>query len=212
MKIPLKIGQSIQMLVPTAAQTVPCQVTVQSLESNQFCTSLPQGPGIEQPLNVHYVIATVSMSDAIYTMKCPVLDTSKGFFCIAIPPAEQIHLKQRREFVRIPSDIPCSLELDFDGSSDFMPPAPAQIKDISGGGCAVLFAMELPVGSGLRLTFDLPGEGNMVLMCKVKRCSHVISEHGSQYLSGLEFLGIDGENRGKLVWYVLSTLQELQKI
>lgn len=211
MKVPMKIGQSIQMLVPTDSHTVPCEVTVQSLESDQFCASMPHGDGIELPLSATYVIATISLADAIYTMKCPVLDTSKGVLRVSIPPDEQIHLKQRREFVRLPTNFPCSLELDFEGNNEYMPPAPGKVKDISGAGCAVLFPMELSVGSGLRLSFELPGEGAMVLAGQVRRCSHVVSEQGSQYLCGIEFVGIDGENRGKLVWYVLSTLQDLQK-
>lgn len=211
MRVPMKIGQSIQLLVPTGDHTVPCEVTVQSLDPEQFCTSMPHAIGMEQPLQAPYVIATISMADAIYTMKCPVLDTSKGFLCVAIPPAEDIHLKQRREFVRLPTDFPCSLELDFAGDNEFMPPAPGKVKDISGAGCAVLFQMELPVGSHVRVSFELPGEGEMRLVGRVRRCAHVVTEHGSNYLAGIEFQGIDGESRGKLVWYVLSTLQELQK-
>lgn len=205
MKLPLQAGQTLQVLIPVGARTVPCQAVVLDVGARTFDTARPFRHTLKIPVEVDHLTFTLTMPDAVYTFKCPVVVVNDEGLKLAMPEAEDVQRVQRREFVRVPTSLPCLAEPEVEPETlRFGPAFKASLQDISGGGCSLLSPGELERGARLRLTLDLPEEGSFCLMGRIMRVVKVQTHQGPRYSLGLDFGPMVEGLRSKLIRYVFA--------
>lgn len=212
MKVPIQAGQTLQVLVPVGHRTVQCTAVVTELGHKTFDTGLPQRHGVKIPVEVDHLTVTLTMPDAIYTMRCAVVVVNEAGLTLALPSPEEVQRVQRRQFVRVQTSLPCAVEPELpEPEGEFGPPLQAELQDISGGGCSALVPVELKRGDLLRMTMDLPEEGEVVLFGRVMRCSTLHTRKGVRYSVGLDFGKMDESLRSKLIRYVFALQREIAR-
>jgi c-di-GMP-binding flagellar brake protein YcgR len=117
------------------------------------------------------------------------------------PNPNEIHKEQRREFVRVPADIPVTLhygEGENQQESVFT-------TDISGGGMAVLVPRHvvLSVGREVRLQFVLPSDKSMMDVKSFVVRIGERNERGYAQVS-LQFIDIPESLRRKIIQYTFA--------
>lgn len=212
MKVPIQAGQTLQLLVPVGHRTVQCTAVVTEVGQKTFDTGLPQRHGVKIPVEVDQLTITLTMPDAIYTLRCAVVVSNESGLTLAMPLAEEIQRVQRRQFVRVQTNLPCCAEPELnEEEGEFGPPIQGELQDISGGGCSVLFPVEFKRGDMLRVTMDLPEEGEVMLFGRVMRASTLHTRKGVRYSMGLDFGKMDESLRSKLIRYVFSLQREIAR-
>lgn len=212
MKVPIQAGQSLQLLVPVGHRTVQCMAVVTEVGNKTFDTGLPQRHGVKIPVEVDHLTLSLTMPDAIYTLRCRVVVSNAEGLTFAFPPSDEIQRVQRRQFVRVPTVLPCALEPELtEGEGEFGPPIQGELQDISGGGCSILLPTELGRGHLLRLTMDLPGEGEVILYGRVMRAGTLHTRKGVRYSVGLDFGKMDESLRSQLIRYVFALQREMAR-
>ncbi len=212
MKVPIQSGQTLQVLVPVGHRTVQCTAVVTELGGKTFDTGLPQRHGVKIPVEVDQLTVTLTMPDAIYTMRCAVVVVNEEGMTLALPAADEVQRVQRRQFVRVQTNLPCCAEVELaEPAGEFGPPVQGELQDISGGGCSALFPTEFKRGELLRLTMDVPEEGEMVLFGRVMRSSTLHTRKGVRYTVGLDFGKMEESLRSKLIRYVFALQREIAR-
>lgn len=212
MKVPIQSGQTLQFLVPVGHRTVQCSAVVTEVGQKTFDTGLPQRHGVKIPVAVDQLTLTLTMPDAIYTLRCKVVVSNEAGLTLAFPPEDEVQRVQRRQFVRVQTSLPCAAEPELDAETGaFGPPVQGELQDISGGGCSVLFGSEFKRGDLLRLTMDLPEEGEVVLFGRVMRASSLHTRKGVRYSVGMDFGKMDEGLRSKLIRYVFALQREIAR-
>ena len=208
MSIPIRVGQVVHTMVEVGQQRFPTEATVLAVEGDTFEIDPPQRYGVVIPVKSDALVVTLSVRDEAFQMECPLLQVTDEKLMLAVPPDEDIRRIPRRRYTRILRDLPCQVELDFENNGELWPPAPAHIKDISAGGCAFLFVMELTKGMRLVLNCELPGFGKLCLPGMVKQCFPVVSSTGLPFQVGIEFEELEDELRADLGRYVESVVAQ----
>jgi len=115
------------------------------------------------------------------------------------PDADAVIREQRREYVRVPADLPVRLELGRDSSTRQVD---VYSRDVSGGGMAVLAHQKsaIQTGSTLIARFTLPNNGFAVeVKCFVVRVGDP-NDRGFCIVS-LEFSNIKESIRQRIIQY-----------
>ncbi|HEY9899713.1 MAG TPA: PilZ domain-containing protein [Pantanalinema sp.] len=226
MKLPIQPGQTLQILVPVGARTVPCQAVVLRVGNRTFDTGLPQRHGLKIPVEVDHLTVSLTLADAVYTLKCPVVVVNSEGLSLGLPPEDDVRRVQRREFVRVPTSLPCQVEPELSEEAialqreqlpegvdpdEYGAPLPAYVQDISGGGCSLLMPMDLPRNSRIRITLELPQEGEVLVFGAVVRTSSVQTRKGTRFLMGVDFGKLDQAIRTRVVRYVFAVQRELAR-
>jgi c-di-GMP-binding flagellar brake protein YcgR len=209
MKLPLTVGQSVQVLIPVGPRTVPCVAVVVDVGERTFDTSRPYRHTLKIPVEVDQLTLTLTLPDAVYTFRCPVVKVNEEGVTLGMPEPEEVQRVQRREFVRVPTSLEVLVEPELElDSLAFGPPFKAPLADISGGGCSLVSPVEIKRGDRLRVTMDLPEEGVISLLGKVMRCAPIQTPKGQRYSCGLDFGSMVEGLRSKLVRYVFAMQRE----
>lgn len=212
MKVPIQSGQTVQLLVPVGHRTVECMAVVTEVGNKTFDTGLPQRHGVKIPVEVDQLTVTLTMADAIYTLRCRVVVRNEAGLTLAFPPADEVKRVQRRQFVRVPTSLPCAIEPELkEEEGEFAPPMEGELLDISGGGCSVLVPVEFGRGQLLRVTMELPEEGEVMLFGRVMRCSTRQTRKGTRYSVGLDFGKMEESLRSRLIRYVFALQREMAR-
>lgn len=95
---------------------------------------------------------------------------------------------QVRKHERVAIKTPCTIEFE-DGTQ-----RQATVGDLSGGGCSLVVATEIAVGSPLRLSFKMPDGGNVSRRPVIVRNRRVVGGEGIQY--GCQFQAADEKDHG----------------
>lgn len=207
MKIPLKSGQTLQVMVFTGERTVACDAMVLNLEEGLFSITPPHRHNVRVPVKTSHLVVTLTTSQAAFTMDCQIREQDAEQLLLEIPPEEDIQKMQRREFARVPASGPCTIE----PSERQAPRVPGQLKDISGGGCSVQAAHALPKGTRVRVLFDLPQEGTFRLSGQVRRLLTTMTPTGAQHMLGIAFDALPEAERRRLIHYVYQAQLEMAR-
>lgn len=202
MNIPIRVGQVVHTLVEVGQQSFPTEATVLSVEGDTFEIDPPHRYGVTIPVKSDVLQVTLAVKDEAFLMSCPLLQVTDERLMLAVPPEDEIRRTARRRFPRVAADLACQVELDFENNGELWPPAPARTKDISMGGTAFLFVMELTKGMRLVVTLDLPEKGEVRLPSVVKQCFPVVSSAGLPFQVGIEFDEMAEDVRAALGAYV----------
>jgi len=208
MNLPLQARQILRVVVPLADRLVTSEATVLSVDDTTLKTSLPQRNGVRLPIQTERLQVTLVSAEAAYTMRCSVLSVGDEELTLTIPLEEDIERVQRREFVRVATELPVEFEVDPASGAR---PERTRLKDISGGGCAVYYHQELPIGHTVRVTVPLPNEGTVTLTAVVRRCFRMFRPEGSCFVLGVEFLRCEVD-RAKLIRYVIWRQAEIKRL
>lgn len=212
MKLPIQVGQTLQMLLPVKERTVQCFATVLDVGQRTFDTSLPQRHGVRIPVEVDQITLSLTMPDAVYTLTCPVLVRNEEGLSLGIPPGDEIKRVQRRQFVRVPTCLPCAVEVELaDQEGVFGPPHLGELQDISGGGCSMVIEPELDRGTLVRVMFNLPEEGELLLFGRVMRTSPVQTRKGPRWSVGVDFGKMDEGLRSMIIRHVFAIQREMAR-
>lgn len=122
------------------------------------------------------------------------------FWKLIRPSADEITREQRREFVRVQADLPVRIEVTANnGPSSYFD---TYMKDISGGGMAVLVSVKarIQVGATIKTKFSLPNSGFPVdASCFVVRIGET-NDQGYHVLS-LKFVQLKESVRQRIIQY-----------
>lgn len=226
MKLPIQPGQTLQMLVPVGARTVPCQAIVLRVSDRTFDTGLPQRHGLKIPVEVDHLTISLALPDAAYTLKCPVVAVNSEGLALGMPHERDVQRVQRREYVRVPASLPCMVEPGLSAEeiaaqvaelpegvepAEYGEPVAAYVQDISGGGCSLLMPVDLPRDRRLRINLELPNEGGVLVFGAIVRASSVQTRKGPRYLMGVDFGKLEEGLRTRLVRFVFTIQRELAR-
>jgi len=137
--------------------------------------------------------------DAEYAFTAQVLQDSKGE--LALSHAVQLNRTQQRNWVRIDVSIPVEItQMSSDGAGDIFF---GKIIDLSGGGCGMALPIRLITGTFLRLTFELPGHGQVEkLLVKVTRVAGPYNNDTSKTVHSVAFEGEVNSIQEQIIQYV----------
>lgn len=207
MKIPLRSGQTLQVMVFTGDRTVACEAMVLNVDAETFNIGLPHHYNIKVPVKTTHLIVTLTTHQAAFTMDCPVREQTSEQLLLELPPDADIQKVQRREFARVPASFPCTIE----PSERQAPRVAGHLMDVSGGGCSIQASHALPKGTRVRLLFDLPQEGTFRIFGHVRRLLTTMTPKGAQHVMGVAFDELADSERRRLIRYVYQVQMELTR-
>jgi len=142
---------------------------VLGVEESQWFIARPDGPQVSAGTWIR--MNMTRPGDAEYAFRAQVLNDSQG--ALVLSHATQLSRTQQRNWVRIDVSIPVEVgQMENGAVGDIFF---GKIIDMSGGGLGMALPVKLPNGSELRLTFELPGHGNIdSLPVKVVRVSDYV--------------------------------------
>lgn len=207
MKIPLRSGQTLQVLVFAGDRTVACEAMVLGLTSTTCEISLPHRHNVRVPIKTAHLVVTLTTHHAAFTMDCPVIARGDDRLTLEIPADEDIQKVQRREFARVPAAGPCTIEPSDRQSLRVA----GQLKDVSGGGCSLQSSQAIPKGTRVRITFELPNEGTFRLIGQVCRLLTSMTPKGAQHVIGVAFATLEDPERRRLIRFVYQAQLEMTR-
>lgn len=200
-RVKLFAEQPVCLLVPVSERLVPCEAKVLAVSPEGFEVDPPQRHGVKIPVKAAELSVRVER-DALYELQCMVRSVSPDRVCLASPTVCQ--RIQRREYVRVPTLDACKLEVFHESEGRFLPPAAAPLKNLSGGGCAVVFMMAVRTGVQVRVTLDLPDAGEMQFEGTVRHCVPHFSRGGTEYSLGIAFDPMSDGRRSCIIRHVFA--------
>ncbi|HEY9855933.1 MAG TPA: PilZ domain-containing protein [Stenomitos sp.] len=193
--------QPVRILVPVSERLVPCEAKVLAVSPEGFEVDPPRRHGVKIPVKAEELCVRVER-DALYELQCTVRAVSAERVCLA--PPTQCQRIQRREYVRVPTLDTCKLEVFLESEGRYLPPAAAPLKNLSGGGCAVVFMMAIREGGAVRVALDLPGAGEMQFEGTVRHCFPQFSRGGTEYSTGIAFAPMPDGRRSSIIRHVFA--------
>lgn len=211
MKLPIKVDQIIQMQVPVGKLLFTCEAKILANVGSSLKTTLPLRVenGAKISIKAEQVTVYVPVPDAVYSMSCPVEEVGTEVLTLGIPSDKDIQRIQRRDHVRVPTTLPCWVELPRRGA--YGEPQESQVLNLSGGGCALVNADKLISGTQARLTICLPDDESIIALVKVKYERSFVVDKEMRYLAGLEFQDMDELQRGQIIRYVFDVQRGLRQ-
>lgn len=185
--LPLEVGQIVQMLVEVGDRRFLCEARVRDIHGSAFETGAPHCYGVRVPVKGDRLVVTLTLPDALFTMTCQVLASEDEGLVLELPASEAIARTQRRAYPRVPVTGACAIELNFEHDGTFWPPAPASLRDVSDGGCGFLFALELVPGMQARISLEVPDQGEVALIGRVRHCKPAHAPSALPFHIGVEF-------------------------
>lgn len=208
MKVPLRVGMTVQIEVPVRDRMVACQAVVLALGNRTFDTTPPTRHGVRLPLLVDALRISITMPDAIYTLTCPLVKLTEDGVVFELPPEDAVQRVQRRNFVRVPTNLQATVLQWSHEREDYELPFMAELIDISGGGCSLLCPHELHREQDIQILVDLPEEGEVTLYGRVRRAYEQQTRRGRRTHAGVEFSRMEEAMRSKLIRYVFALQRE----
>lgn len=197
-------GQRLDLVLAVSGMPEIFEVTVLAVTEDQFCISRPARGGSLVPVDHDRLQLSFPQADAIYSFIAPVLGTRGSDLVLALPDAASFQRMQRRQFVRSATSLPAQVEVALDGR--FSRAYPGVLEDLSGGGCKLRFSPPIPVGTPVRIYFDLPQGGQVQMLGKVVRCLGGHARNGA-FETGISFTSIHERDRDRIVRYVFTQLR-----
>ncbi len=156
--------------------------------------------GIYAQLEVKQVKCTVAMASKIYVFETYIKEAANNIIVLMTPKEDKVSVLQRREYLRVNTDIPIRCFLVNDqfvqlAENKFFP---ATIKDLSGGGLLISANISLPLETLFVFELDI-NKSPMVLTAKVVRNTE--NPDDSSRDLGCEFIGLDESDRQKIISY-----------
>lgn len=203
----LRIGQTIYFAL--REDTAPLfKAHVMEMMGDSYFTSQPRSVNtdiVQQPVcGEVYWIQYISLDGRLCKFKSSTEEMQFGtssFWKLISPKPDETIREQRREFVRVPADIPVRIEISREHESSIL--VETVIKDISGGGMAVLLPQRTPlkVGDFLRAIFSLTNNNFVVdTECFVVRITEP-NDRGFCVVS-LQYLQVMERVRQRIIQYV----------
>lgn len=211
MKLPIAVGQPVQVIIQVNGREITCQSEILAYASEAFVIRSPKRNGVLIPIDVHQLSVRISTPDAVFTLKCDIQSVTREEVILLIPTDENVHRMQRRRFLRMQTNLPCEAEPELpERPNRFAPYISGLIQDISGGGCSLVVMTKFENDQILRITFDLPGEGPLTLLGRVLRTTHVQTPDGGvAYSTSIEFVDLSEAIRSKLIRYVFDVQRRI---
>lgn len=110
---------------------------------------------------------------------------------------------QRRAHARVPSPVPANCML-LEPAVHVWVPFDAEVRDLGGGGCALVSGTDAPVGAVVVVSFDLDEHGPIVVVGKVLP-RETLPAVGRR-LTRLEFVLVREADRDRILGFVLRAL------
>lgn len=201
-----KIGQVIH-LVSKVDNHLSFKTHVMELTDNHYFISRPvvlEGTSAQEPHQGEvYVVEYKSTDGSLCRFESNMEEFHLGqnsFWRLHRPKEEDIDREQRREFVRVPTNLPVRIELK--AKNDKPTFVDTFMRDISGGGMAVLIPAKaaIKVGDTIHGKFTLANNGFTVdVNCYVVRIGEV-NDTGYCTVS-LQFLNLKESVRQRIIQY-----------
>lgn len=151
MKPPLEVGQQLNVLVPYADRLIQCDAQVLTAAGQVVMITPPLRHRVKIPVKSDHVFLMVPGNDALYEIRCSSEQVESDLWAITLPGRDGTKRIQRRQHVRVGVSRICSLLVDPVLGTAAAPPIPAELIDLSGGGCAVRTDQPLELGAGVTL-------------------------------------------------------------
>ncbi len=156
--------------------------------------------GVYAQLEVKKVRCIIAVATKIYVFETLIKEADNNMLVLMTPKKDKVSVLQRREYLRVDTDIPIRCFLLNDklvqlAEDKFFP---ATIKDISGGGLLISTDISLPLETLFVFELEI-NKSPMVLTAKVVRNTE--NPDNSSRDIGCEFIGLDESDRQKIISY-----------
>ena len=190
-------GNAIKIEINSASPYLSIWGTIQASSEEEIIVEIE---GVYAQWEIKKAKCTVSVATKIYVFETLIKEANNNRIVLLTPDEDKVSVMQRREFLRVATDIPVSCFLinnenaKLAGEKFF----PAIVKDISGGGVLLNSFISLPLGT--TLVFELEIDNSpMVLTVRIVRNKE--NHNNSSRDMGCEFIGLDESDRQKIISY-----------
>jgi len=217
------IGQNIQLEVTEGQYLGRYTCRVQDMEKNALYVDLPirqDAPEGARPVVLPDRLTVVARYRAVDGASCMFVTHVTGrtkrqieLLELQKPPYSDVHRQQRREFLRVPINVPMDL-VYIPALGNELITSRAESVDISGGGLSFRVKDTLPIQANdvIGFTFDLPtetGPARIVGKARVIRVAQP-NEHGLKHVS-LKYWEINEADRQRIVQYSFKRQIEMRE-
>ena len=173
--------------------------TCHVIGSDELMWHIDRPVGFQMPIGSWLHINMTRPGDAEYAFNSQILHDSKGE--LSLSHAVQLNRTQQRNWVRIDVSIPVEItQVTNDGAGDIFF---GKIIDLSGGGCGMALPIRLAAETFLKLTFELPGHGQVEkLLVKVTRVAGAYNNDASKTVHSVAFEGDVNAIQEQIIQYV----------
>lgn len=192
--MPFQVGQHAQVMIPIGEIVMPFESSIVAVEADCFEISVPRRKVVKYAIKPKQSISLIFPTpDGLMTMDAMLKENEEGRLLFVIPSREQLACVQRRAHERIPLPYPWDVRVKIDPDFGFDMEVPAQLKDLSRGGCSLWVDLSLMEGVPVHITVERPDWTRVRLTGLVAHSAPIIypSAEGNLHRAGVRFDGID---------------------
>jgi hypothetical protein len=199
----LEVGESV--LVAPGPDDAPWRMVVDLVQDGQITLAAPEEELPREWKDLEEVMVTCLGRLNIYLIHVPVVRSGPTRLVIGEP--DETMPVQRRAYARVNSPVPATFTL-LDEERQFVP-FDGEIRDLGGGGCAVL-SQEVPLdGAALVVSFRVDEKGPLIAVGRVLPRDELPTI--GRPMTRIEFVLIREADRDRILRYVLLTLAGVRK-
>ena len=198
----LEVGQSV--LVSSAPDDPPWAMVVDLVQDDHITLALKDNEHLPKHWsNLSEVHLTCLGRYSVFLIHVPVVRS--GETRLVIGPPEDESAVQRRAYARVLSYVPVSCSV-LDADTGTWIAFEAEIRDLGGGGCAVLADVTPPAGATVAISFALDNEPPFAVLGRVLAREDLPTI--GKPLTRIEFALIREADRDRIMRFVLTSLAQ----
>jgi c-di-GMP-binding flagellar brake protein YcgR len=209
----LNVNQLVELEILTGEMQGVYRSRVENITKNCIVLGAPLDKGTPIPLRAGTLVR-VNYHDekATYSFETEVSDRDMGVGP-TISTARPLSIKrtQRRNFVRLDSNLSLVFNIISDELDEAGKPLKGLTLDISGGGTRFESNLSLPEGIVLEMNINLPRIGTVSALGKVVRTTATKNSVKKHYIIGVQFMIIEEKERDKIIRYIFDKQRELRQ-
>lgn len=192
----------VQVHVPLEGRIVVCDATILSVVGSHLTITLPRRHHVPIPVKSDRLLLDLARPEALYRSDCSVLLKCPDHLRLAVPTGEGYTRIQRREHVRVPTRLACTIRIPTEAAS---PTGPWRgiIQNLSEGGILLNLPILATVDSVLEISFALPGSQETTLTAKVRHSRLAPAGDRGTYEAGCQFEALGAQASNLLRSYIM---------
>lgn len=200
----LEVGESV--LVAPGPDDAPWRMVVDLVQDGQVTLAAPEEELPRGWKDLDEVMITCLGRFSIYLIHVPVVRAGPTRLVIG-EPSESMPV-QRRAYARVNSPVPATY-MRLDEETRAFVPFDGEVRDLGGGGCAILSNEVPPDGSALVISFSIDDKGPLVIVGRVLPRQELPTI--GKPMTRVEFVLIRESDRDRVLRFVLMTLAGVRK-
>ncbi|HVJ97507.1 MAG TPA: PilZ domain-containing protein [Acidimicrobiia bacterium] len=200
----LEVGESV--LIAPGPDDAPWRMVVDLVQDGQITLAAPEEELPREWKDLDEVMVTCLGRFSIYLIHVPVVRSGPTRLVIG-EPSEQMPV-QRRAYARVNSPVPATY-MRLDQETNRFVLFDGEVRDLGGGGCAILSSEVPDDGSSLVISFQLDDRGPLVIVGRVLPRQELPTI--GKPMTRVEFVLIRESDRDRVLRFVLMALAGVRR-